>query len=333
MKKTSTLTNHEIIALGKQCLQTEAQAITNLQNGIGQQFVDVVRQIVNCKGKIVLCGVGKSGIIAQKMVATLNSTGTHAVFLHATDAMHGDLGLVATNDIVLLLSNSGATPELKVLLPFLQKKGIKLIAIVGHVQSYLAQECQWVLSTAIAYEACPLNVAPTASTTAQLAMCDALAVAVMETKGFTRNDFALNHPGGNLGKRLYLQVQHISHNHNEAPRVLPSTNLTSIIMEISSRRLGVTAVVDKPQKPRIVGIITDGDLRRCMQQHAPETLFKLTAQQIMTPNPKTIAYNALAADATASIQQHKISQLLVTKNHTYFGVLHIHDLVKEGFVL
>jgi len=286
-----------------------------------------VQHIHDGKGRLVISGIGKSAIIAQKIVATLNSTGTPSLFMHAADAIHGDLGMVQKEDIVLIISKSGESPEIKVLVPLIKNFGNTLIAMVGNVDSYLATSADHVINTTVTQEACPNNLAPTSSTTAQMVMGDVLAVCLMQLNGFTGNDFARFHPGGNLGKRLFLRVADL-YVHNEAPMVSAQASLKEVIVEITEKRLGVAAVVDA--KKQILGIITDGDLRRMLEK--THSLENITAANIMSPNPKTIEPDVLAVDALDNMRNNDITQLLVADGGTYLGVLHLHDLVKEGIV-
>lgn len=315
----------DIIQIATTVLKVEANAILKLQQQLGQNFYNAVSTIFNSKGRVVITGIGKSAIIATKIVATLNSTGTPALFMHAADAVHGDLGMIQKDDVVICISKSGNTPEIKILIPLLKQAGNPLIAIVGNNDSYLAKQADCVLDTTVEQEACPNNLAPTTSTTAQIAMGDALAVCLLECREFTSKDFAKYHPGGALGKRLYLTVEDISLN-NEKPMVHPDESIKNIILEISSKRLGTTAVVEKNE---LKGIITDGDLRRMMET---QNFADLTARNIMNANPKTIEKSALAAEALEIMKQNNITQLLVTENKKYIGVIHLHDLIKEGII-
>ncbi|HVZ25290.1 MAG TPA: KpsF/GutQ family sugar-phosphate isomerase, partial [Sediminibacterium sp.] len=280
------------------------------------------------KGRLVISGIGKSGIIAQKIVSTLNSTGTPALFMHAADAIHGDLGMIQEGDIVLIISKSGESPEIKLLVPLIRNFGNTLIGMVGNTASFLAQQSDIVLNASVPQEACPNNLAPTSSTTAQLVMGDALAVCLMQLKGFSGQDFARYHPGGNLGKRLYLRVADLFQA-NEKPAVRPDASLREVIVEITEKRLGAAAVTDERNK--VLGIITDGDLRRMLNK--TDQINSLCARDIYTPGAISIAADVLAVEALEAMRQHDISQLLVTdKNNDYLGILHIHDLVREGIV-
>ena len=307
-------------------LDEEAEAIHGLNEHINDEFVHAVEVILEAEGRVIVTGIGKSSDIGRKFAATLNSTGTPAFFLHAADAIHGDLGMVRPNDVVVCLSKSGDTPEIKVLLPLIKANGNVLIGIVGNPQSYLGLQSNIVLNVHVEHEACPNNLVPTASTAAQLAMCDALAVALLTARGFTTQDFARLHPGGALGKKLYLRVSDL-YIRNEKPQVELNTPLTQVIIEISSKRLGCTAVLDNNQ---LVGIITDGDLRRMLQKNIE--LKNVVASDVMTTLPKTIHPSSLVADALDIMRAHNITQLLVTENNTYLGVIHLHDILKEGVV-
>ena len=305
-------------------LQLEAEAVSNLQNFVDQSFEDCVQTILNMKGRLVVTGIGKSAIIAQKIVATMNSTGTPSVFMHAADAIHGDLGIIQPDDVVLCISKSGNTPEISVLIPFLKMNGNKLIALVGNTTSFLAQEADYVLNSTVRQEACPNNLAPTCSSTAQLAMGDALASCLIVLRGFTSQDFAKYHPGGILGKRLYVKVEDL-YKFNEKPQVAPSDDIQKVILEISGKCLGVTAVVENDT---VVGAITDGDLRRMLQKNAD--LSQLVASDIMTQNPKTIASHTLVVEALDVMKKKQITNLFVVDDGKYMGVIHIHDIIKEG---
>lgn len=303
----------------------ESDALLNLQQYIDDDFVRCLEVILKSKGRVVVTGIGKSAIIAQKIVATLNSTGTPAVYMHAADAIHGDLGIIQHDDVVICISKSGNTPEISVLIPFLKQSGTPLIALVGNTQSFLASEADYVLNCSVDKEACPNNLAPTCSSTAQLALGDALASCLIELRGFTSNDFARFHPGGILGKRLYLKVADL-YKYNDMPSVSPEAEMPRVILEISGKCLGVTAVtVDN----KVLGAITDGDLRRMLEKN-PEYAH-LTAKDVMTSNPKTINVNALALDALNLMKQKNITNLFVVNDQDeYLGVIHIHDLIREG---
>lgn len=304
----------------------ESQSISNLSNLIDKDFEASVSCIYNSKGRVIITGIGKSAIIATKIVATLNSTGTPAVFMHAADAIHGDLGLILDDDVVICISKSGNTPEIKVLVPLIKRAKNKMIAITGNPESFLGKNADYVLNTYVEKEACPNNLAPTTSTTAQLVMGDALAVCLLELRGFSSKDFAKYHPGGALGKKLYLRVSDLSDN-NQKPAVTSEATIKDVIVEISEKMLGVTAVVENSE---IVGIITDGDLRRMLNNSSDFS--NLKAKDIMGSNPKRIDYNAMAVDAKEEMESYGISQLLVEKNGQYAGVVHLHDLIKEGIL-
>ncbi|WP_432416211.1 KpsF/GutQ family sugar-phosphate isomerase [Algibacter luteus] len=304
----------------------EANAISNLSNLITNDFAQATELIYNSKGRVIITGIGKSAIIANKIVATLNSTGTPAIFMHAADAIHGDLGSILKDDVVICISKSGNTPEIKVLIPLIKSAQNKMIAITGNKDSFLGEHADYILNTFVEKEACPNNLAPTTSTTAQLVMGDALAICLLELRGFSKNDFAKYHPGGALGKKLYLRVQDISAV-NEKPKVLPTTNIKNVIIEITEKMLGVTAVVEND---KIIGIITDGDLRRMLSK--VDDFSKLTAKDIMSANPKRIESDAMAIDALELMETNGISQLLVEEQGKYAGVVHLHDLIKEGII-
>jgi arabinose-5-phosphate isomerase len=309
-------------------IELEASSIAALSNYINADFEKAVEAIRSCKGRLILSGVGKSGIIAQKIVATFNSTGTPSLYMHAADAIHGDLGMVQKDDVVMLISKSGESPEIKVLIPLIKNFGNTLIGMGGNTTSYLARNADIFLNTTVEQEACPNNLAPTSSTTAQLVMGDTLAVCLMELAGFNGQDFARYHPGGNLGKRMYLRVQDL-YADNAKPVVFPNADLKEIIVEISQKRLGATAVVS--ESGEITGMITDGDLRRMLTKGS--SLDNITAADILTPNPISILPDELAVHALEILRKNDISQLLVVnKQGTYLGMLHLHDLVKEGIV-
>ncbi|WP_339877117.1 KpsF/GutQ family sugar-phosphate isomerase [uncultured Algoriphagus sp.] len=308
-------------------LQNEAQAVLNLVDFLDGHFEDCVEHILNSKGRVVITGVGKSAIIANKIVATLNSTGTPALFMHAADAIHGDLGMILENDIVICISKSGNTPEIKVLVPLLKKLGSKLVALVSNTKSYLAEQADFVLNATIGEEACPHNLAPTTSTTAHLALGDALAVCLLEARGFTSEDFAKYHPGGSLGKQLYLRVGDVLGS-NEVPIVSENAGLAEVILEISGKRLGATSVVDG--EGNLKGIITDGDLRRMLQKSLDIQLLK--ASDIMTVKPKSISTQEYAIRALNMMKNHNITQLVAMNGDKIAGFVHIHELMKEGIV-
>jgi len=308
-------------------IQLEADAITGLLAYINDEFEKAVNAIEQCKGRVVISGIGKSAIIAQKIVATLNSTGTPSIFMHSADAIHGDIGIIQQEDVVIVISKSGEGPEIKVLVPLIKNFGNILIGIVGNADSYLAKKATIFLNTYVEQEACPNNLAPTSSTTAQLVMGDALAVALMELKGFQSDDFAKLHPGGTLGKKLYLRVSNL-YPDNEKPKVLSTQSLKEVIVEMTAKRLGVTAVVDA--EDNLLGIITDGDLRRMLEKNI--IIDKVKAGDIMTKNPKTIEPDELAVDALDILRKEEISQLVVSNNGKYLGIIHLHDLIREGLI-
>ncbi len=308
-------------------LQNEARAILKLVDYLDGDFEACVERILNSKGRVVITGIGKSAIIANKIVATLNSTGTPALFMHAADAIHGDLGMIQEDDIVICISKSGNTPEIKVLVPLLKNLGSVLVALVSNTKSYLADQAEYVLNATIEEEACPNNLAPTTSTTAHLAMGDALAVCLLEARGFTPEDFAKYHPGGSLGKQLYLKVEDLLDS-QQIPKVKESASLAEVILEISGKRLGATAVVDDEDK--LKGIITDGDLRRMLQKTLD--IQSLRASDIMTVNPKTISSDEFAIRALNLMRNHNITQLVAMNGDKIAGFVHIHELMKEGIV-
>lgn len=308
-------------------IELEAGSIAGLAAFIDASFEKAVHAIHTSKGRLVVSGIGKSAIVGQKIVSTLNSTGTPALFMHAADAIHGDLGMIREEDIVLIISKSGESPEIKVLVPLIKNFGNTLISMVGNTESFLAGQGDMVLNTTVSKEACPNNLAPTSSTTAQMVMGDILAVCLMQLNGFSGEDFARFHPGGNLGKRLYLRVSDLIRA-NEKPAVLPSASLKQVIVEITEKRLGVTAVVDAAGK--LCGIITDGDLRRMLEKS--NDLSTVTARDIASSRPRTVAPSLLAVEALDVLRKNDISQLLVAEDDNYLGVLHIHDLVREGIV-
>ena len=308
-------------------LLLEANSILELQAFIDDKFEKVVELIHLIKGRLVISGIGKSAIIGQKIVATLNSTGTPSIFMHAADAIHGDLGMIQQDDIILIISKSGESPEIKVLVSLLKNLGNTLIAMAGNTDSFLAHEADFVLNTTVSQEACPNNLAPTSSTTAQLAMGDALAVCLMELKGFSSEDFAKFHPGGALGKKLYLHVSDLS-KLNERPAVYEESILKDVILEITKKRLGLTAVLNAEDK--LTGVITDGDLRRMLEKGGD--LQMTTAKDIMSGKPKTVEADALAVDALDRMRKNNITQLIVVENESYAGVIHLHDLIREGLI-
>ena len=319
-------THDQVVAIAKATLEIEAQSITALIQYVNQDFTQAVTEIFKSKGRVIITGVGKSAIIAQKITATFNSTGTPAVFMHAADAVHGDLGIIQQSDIIICISKSGNTPEVKVLIPLLKNAGNKLIAMVGNVDSYLAKEADYIINCTVEKEACPNNLAPTSSTTAQLAMGDALAVCLLECRDFKSEDFAKFHPGGALGKRLYLKAGDLA-TQNQKPQVKKTDTVRDVLIEISSKRIGAAAVIENNI---IIGIITDGDIRRMMEKY--ENINELKASDIMSHQPKTIDADELAVNAINIMQQKNISQIIVTKQNNFFGFIHLHDLLKEGII-
>ena len=308
-------------------IELEAQSIAGLAAFIDPSFEQAVKVVHGSKGRLVISGIGKSAIVAQKIVATLNSTGTPSLFMHAADAIHGDLGMVQRDDVVMIISKSGESPEIKVLVPLIKNFGNALIGMVGNTDSFLATQSDLVLNTTVSKEACPNNLAPTSSTTAQMVMGDVLAVCLMELNGFSGKDFAKYHPGGNLGKRMYLRAADL-YTHNERPHVLPTATLKEVIVEITEKRLGVTAVTD--EQKRVVCIITDGDLRRMLEKS--NNIQDIKAADILSAYPKTIPPDMLAVDTLDVLRKYDISQLIVAEDEKYLGILHIHDLVKEGII-
>lgn len=308
-------------------IQMEAEAIQQLASQLDESLECIIDCLNECKGRVVISGIGKSAIVAQKIVSTLNSTGTPALFLHAADAIHGDLGMVQQQDVVLIISKSGESPEIKVLLPLIKNFGNCLIAMTGNMESYLAKKSDFVLNTTVSQEACPNNLAPTTSATAQLVMGDVIAICLMEKRGFNVEDFAKLHPGGALGKKLYLRVSDLYIDH-EKPEVKTNAPVKEVIMEMTKKRLGVTAVTGADSK--LAGIITDGDLRRMLEKS--DTIELITAKDIMTENPKTIEPNEMAVTALDLMRRNSITQLVVAKKEIYLGILHLHDLVKEGLL-
>lgn len=308
-------------------IELEARSISGLTNAINADFEKSVQAIASTKGRVVVSGIGKSAVIAQKIVATFNSTGTPSIFMHAADAIHGDLGMVQQDDVVIIISKSGESPEIKVLVPLIKNFGNTLIAMVGNTASFLARNASFVLDTTVEQEACPNNLAPTTSTTAQLVMGDAVAICLMELNGFKSEDFAKFHPGGALGKKLYLRVADLIVD-NEKPKVLASQSLRDVILAMTESRLGVTAVVN--EKEELLGIITDGDLRRMLEKSS--TIDGVLAKDIMSSNPKTVGADELAVVALDLLRKQEITQLAITDGTRYVGMLHIHDLVREGLI-
>jgi arabinose-5-phosphate isomerase len=318
--------NTPILDIARRTIENEANAIQNLSSLLDADFSNTVNHILNSPGRIIISGIGKSALIASKIVATLNSTGSPAIFMHAADAIHGDLGTIQENDTVICISKSGNTPEIKMLVPLIKRTGNTLIAMTGNLDSVLAKQADFILNTYIEKEACPNNLAPTTSTTAQLVMGDALAVCLLELRGFSSKDFAKFHPGGTLGKRLYLRVSDIVAN-NMKPQVTINSDVKQVIVEISEKMLGVTAVLENN---KIVGVVTDGDIRRMLSKY--EDIKGLTARDIMSANPKTIENDSLAVKALELMQAKNISQLIAIENGTYKGIVHIHNLINEGIL-
>lgn len=316
----------KIIQLARETVRKEAEAVGSLVAYIDEDFANSVSLIYRSKGRVIVTGIGKSANIAIKIVATLNSTGTPSVFMHAADAIHGDMGNIQKDDVVVCISKSGNTPEIKVLIPFIKNMGNPIIGMVGNMSSYLSKQSDYVINTVVNAEACPNNLAPTSSTTAQLVMGDALAVCLLEMRGFSINDFAKYHPGGSLGKKMYLKVSDL-YIKNEVPSVGLEDPVQEVIVEITSKRLGATAVISNGE---ISGVITDGDIRRMLQKY--NEINGLKAKNIMTANPKVIKHNMLAVDALQLMRDHNITQLLVEKNEEYVGVVHLHDLLNEGLI-
>lgn len=321
---TDTTTLREI---GLRTIRLEAEAVAGLAEQVNEDFAAVARLLFGMKGRLVVSGIGKSAIIGQKIVATFNSTGTPAIFMHAADAIHGDLGMIQEGDVVMVISKSGESPEIKVLVPLIRNLRHPLVGMVGQMESFLALQSDYVLNTTVSQEACPNNLAPTTSTTAQLVMGDALAVVLMEMRGFGREDFAKFHPGGALGKKLYLRVADL-YVQNERPFVWADSTLKDVILEISRKRLGITAVIDAEQ--HLLGVITDGDLRRMLEKESD--VRQVTASAIMSRNPRTIGAEELAVNALDIMRKNNITQLIVSENGAYAGVIHLHDLIKEGLI-
>jgi len=305
-------------------IENELVSIETIKDSVNEDFIKVVETIFNSDGRVILTGIGKSAIIANKIVATLNSTGTPSIFMHAADAIHGDIGIIQKNDLVIAISKSGDTPEVKVLVPLIRARGNILVAMVGNLKSYLAKSADYILNTTVEREACPNNLAPTSSTTAQLVLGDALAISLLELRDFTAADFAKMHPGGALGKRMFVRVGDLSIK-NEAPQVDINESITKVIIEISSKRLGATAVLDNG---KIVGIITDGDIRR-MLENSPD-FNHLKANDIVSGNPHTISKDELVVNALSIMRENNITQLLVIDKSRYVGVIHLHDILNEG---
>lgn len=316
----------EILEIARKTLQIEAEGISRVSTQLNDDFSEIVHQILYLNARVIVTGIGKSAIIAQKIVATFNSTGTPAIFMHAADAIHGDLGMIQRNDLVICISKSGNTPEIKVLVPLLKQSGNKLVAMAGDKESFLAKQADWLLDTSVEHEACPHNLAPTTSTTAQLAMGDALAVCLLECREFSSADFAKYHPGGSLGKRLYLTVGDLAAQ-NEKPFVSSNSSVKEVIIEITKNRLGAVAIVDEG---KLSGIITDGDIRRMLNKNT--TIDGLTAANIMTKSPKYIDKNELAVNALEILRVNNITQILVGSESKFEGFIHLHDLLKEGII-
>ena len=316
----------KILSVARETILTEAKAIANLEQLLDQNFPSAVETIYSSTGRVIVTGVGKSAVVATKIVATLNSTGTPAIFMHAADAIHGDLGTILKEDVVICISKSGDTPEIKVLIPLIKNFGNKIIAFTGNPYSFLGTQADFTLNCFVEKEACPNNLAPTTSTTAQMVLGDALAVCLLDMRGFSSRDFAKYHPGGSLGKKLYLRVKDIA-DQNQKPMVSPEAPGSQVIVEISEKMLGVTAVVEDN---RIMGIITDGDIRR-MLYRSPE-ISDLRARDIMSREPKTIPVEAMAVDALEILERFKITQILAVKDQQYYGVVHLHNLIREGII-
>lgn len=319
--------SNTILDIARQTILRESQSIKELANYLDTTFEKVVHLIHQSKGRLVISGIGKSAIVAQKIVSSLNSTGTPSLFLHAADALHGDLGMVLKDDIVMIISKSGDTPEIKVLIPIIKNFNNKIIALCGNENGYLAKSADYFLNSTVSEEACPNNLAPTSSTTAQMVIGDALIVSLMHLKGFGSEDFAKFHPGGALGKRLYLHIGDLII-HNEKPEVKEDTLLKEVILEITQKRLGVTVVTD--ENAQVKGIVTDGDLRRMLEKES--NISSLSARDIMTTHPKQIDKNELAVNGLAMMRQNNITQLVVTEADKYFGIIHLHDLIREGII-
>ncbi len=316
-----------IIELAKNTILQESESIKRLANYIDKDFEETVKIIYESKGRVIITGIGKSANIAQKIVATLNSTGTPAIFMHAADAIHGDLGIIQEDDVIICISKSGNTPEIKVLVPLIKNRGNTLIGMVSNTGSFLGLQSDYILKSTVDKEACPNNLAPTNSTTAQLVIGDALAVCLLEYRGFSSDDFAKYHPGGALGKKLYMRVSDLYKN-NEVPKVLEEENVKNVIIEISSKRLGAAVVLDKSGK--VLGIITDGDIRRMLQKY--ESFEDLKAKDIMSTNPKKVDHEELAINAFNLMERNNIMQLVVMNGDNYVGMVHLHDILKEGIV-
>lgn len=322
-----TNSNEDIKLIAKEVISKEASAVSALESFVDDSFSDVIRLIYNSKGRLIITGIGKSAIIGNKIVATLNSTGTPAVFMHAADAIHGDLGIIQPDDVVLCISKSGNTPEIKVLVPLIKKMGNAIIAMVSNCDSFLAIHSDYIIRTTVKSEACPNNLAPTSSTTTQLVMGDAIAVALLSTRGFTQQDFAMLHPGGSLGKKMYMRVSDMI-DRKVRPYVSPEENIKNTIINISANRLGATVVLNKSGE--LLGIITDGDVRRMIERGG--SFDTLSAKDIMSENPKVIDAGELAIKAFNIMEKNKITSVIVTENDKYIGLVHIHDILREGIV-
>jgi len=317
---------NQIISIAKKTIDTESKAIKNLIDLIDDSFADAIEYIYNSNGRVIITGIGKSAIIATKIVATLNSTGTPSIFMHAADAIHGDLGTILDDDVVICISKSGNTPEIKVLVPLIKSRGNKLIAITSNKESFLGEQADFILNAYVEKEACPNNLAPTTSTTAQLVIGDALAICLLDLKGFSSKDFAKFHPGGSLGKKLYLRVSDLT-KMNKKPEVQLDADIKKVIVEISENLLGLTAVLNNG---KVVGIITDGDLRRMLAK--ADSFHGLTAKDIMSKNPKTISNNAMAVEAIEIMDTNGITQIIAVEEDKYCGIVHIHNLTNEGII-
>jgi arabinose-5-phosphate isomerase len=320
------ISNENILAVAKKTIISESNSIAKLNEYLNDDFLNSINAIYNCKGRVIVSGIGKSAIIAQKIVATFNSTGTPSIFLHASEAIHGDLGMVLKDDVIICISKSGNSPEIKILTPLLKRFGNILIGMTGNMTSFLAKGSDFVLNTTVESESCRNNLAPTNSTTAQLVMGDVLAVCLMEIRNFSAEDFAIYHPGGSLGKQLLLKVSSMLEN-SFRPMVPSDASIKNVIFEISEKRLGVTAVMENN---KIIGIITDGDIRRMLNDR--ESIAGITAKDIMTKNPKSVKSTDMVVDAFNLMEDFKITQLIVVDNEEYKGVLHLHDILKEGIV-
>ena len=318
--------SNEIKKIAKQTINTELIAVSKLEDRINDDFVEIINLILYAKGRLIVAGIGKSANIASKLVSTFNSTGQPAIFLHASDAIHGDLGNIQADDVVMCISKSGNTPEIKSLIPYIKNMGNKIIALTGNIKSFLAKESDFILDVTVEKEACPHNLAPTSSTTAQLVMGDAIAVSILACKNFSKKDFARFHPGGTLGRRLHLKLSDILLDSND-PKVEKSTSINEVIIEISEKRLGATAVIEDN---KLLGIITDGDLRRMLEKETSFSHFK--AEHIMNVNPKTVSINSMVVDALQIMEDNNISQIIVMHNDTYVGILHIHEILKLGIL-